>query len=345
MEEPTHSVGALPAVCPGLRRAGNSRRMALPDGAARRVDGGGRAMTRLNLDHIGAFLAVVRAGGVRQAAGVLHLSQPAVTARIHNLEATLARRLFDRGAARMTLTREGEKFLAYAEKFEHLCDLVEREVIAPESLDGWLRIGASETITQCWLPDLVFRLHQTFPRVQVELNVDISTNLRTALIAREIDLALLLGPVSEYSVDNVDLPEFALAWYAGAGTEPPRGDPADYLTRPIITYARNTRPYRELRMLLMERVGPQASIFASSSLSACFRLVEAGLGVAALPVALGRPLEVAGRLRRFDPGWLPSPLRFTASYLGAPRSHLVETAARMACAVAGEYAISNPDHT
>ena len=108
-----------------------------------------------------------------------------------------------------------------------------------------------------------------------------------------IDLALLLGPVSEYSVDNVELPDFALAWYAAAGTEPSEGSAAGYLERPVITYARNTRPYRELKALLLERVGPSAALFPSSSLSACLRLVEAGLGVAALPEALARPLVAA----------------------------------------------------
>lgn len=287
-------------------------------------------MTRLNLEQIRAFLTVVRTGGVRRAAQALNLSQPAVTARLRNLEEGLGRTLFDRGGARMSLTREGELFLGIAEKFEHLADQVERAVIDPEAVGGWLRIGASETITQCWLPDLVARLHHVFPRVQVELNVDISSNLRDALIAREIDLALLLGPVSEFSVDNVDLPDFRLAWYAAATMEPPAGDPAGYLTQPVISYARNTRPFRELKAALMERVGPSAALFPSSSLSACFRLVEAGLGVAALPEAMGRPLVAAGRIRAFDPGWHPSPLHFTASYLGEPRSHLVETAARLA---------------
>lgn len=287
-------------------------------------------MTRLNFEQIRAFLAVVRMGGVRRAAQALHLSQPAVTTRIRKLEEALDRPLFDRAASGMVLTREGELFRGYAEKFEHLAELVEKSVIAPEGVEGWLRVGASETVTQCWLPDFVARLRAVFPKVQVELAVDISSTLRASLLAREIDLAFLLGPVSEYTVDNVALPDFGLAWYAAADRSPPGGDPARYLEEPVISYARHTRPFRELKAELMERVGPRAALFPSSSLSACFRLVEAGLGVAALPEAMGRPLVAAGRIRRFDPGWHPEPLRFTASYLGEPKSHLVEVAAGIA---------------
>lgn len=293
-------------------------------------------MTRLNLDQIRAFLSVVRLGGVKKAAQMLNLTQPAVTSRIQNLEESVSKQLFDRTSSGLRLTKDGELLLKYAEDFERLTELVERNVVDPEGLEGYLRIGASETIAQCWLPDFVTRMHHRFPRLEVEINVDISVNLRKGLIDREIDLAFLLGPVSEYTIDNLDLPEFDLAWYVAYDAEPEAGDPASFLKRPVVTYARNTRPYRELKTMLFERVGPGARMFPSFSLSACFRLVEAGIGVAALPKALGRSYVDEGRIREFDPGWVPSPLHFTASYSGEPKSHMIETAAKIAQNVAVE---------
>ena len=293
-------------------------------------------MTPLNLANLHTFLIVVRTGGVRRAALGLNLTQPAVTARIRNLEDSLNGRLFDREAGGMTLTRQGERLLIHAEKFERLQEMIEKDVIDPEGLERHLRIGVSETIAQCWLPDLVARLHRRFPRLEIEFNVDISLDLRERLMGREIDLAILLGPISEYTVDNIELPGFDLAWYVAA-TAPAETDPRAHLTRPVLTYARNTRPYRELRELLYEHVGPEVSIFPSSSLSACFRLVEADLGIAALPRALGADYVAAGRIREFDPGWVPPPLRFTASWVAEPRSHLIEFAARTAQEVAQAY--------
>ena len=290
-------------------------------------------MSRLNLEQLRTFSAVVRFGGVRRAADALNLTQPAVTARIRNLEDSLQCALFDREGGGMTLTRRGERLLHYAEKFEQLSEMVDRDVIDPEGLSRQLKIGVSETIAQCWLPELIAELHERYPRLGIEFNVDISIDLRAGLLNREIDLAILLGPISEYSVDNVELPGFELAWYVAADAQD-EPEPGAYFTRPVLTYARNTRPYRELKELLFERAGPDVSIFPSSSLSACFRLVEASLGVAALPRALGDEYVRAGRIREFDPGWVPSPLRFTASYLADPKSHLVETAARIALDVA-----------
>jgi DNA-binding transcriptional LysR family regulator len=286
-------------------------------------------MSRLNLEQLRTFVAVVRFGGVGRAADALNLTQPAVTARIRNLEAALHCALFDRVGGGMALTKRGERLLGYARKFEQLTELVERDVIDPEAQERHLRIGVSETIAQCWLPDLIARLHRRYPKLEIEFNVDISLGLREGLLNREIDLAILLGPISEYSVDNIELPGFDLAWYVAAEAAPV-ADPAAHFRSPVLTYARNTRPYRELREMLFERAGPQVAIFPSSSLSACFRLVEAGLGVAALPRALASEPLAAGRIREFDPGWVPSPLRFTASYLAEPKSHLVESAAHLA---------------
>ncbi|WP_420862005.1 LysR family transcriptional regulator [Algirhabdus cladophorae] len=290
----------------------------------------------MTLDQIKTFLAVVRLKGVGKAAAALNLTQPAITVRIKNLEETLDCVLFDRGPDGMILTKRGELLLGFAEQFEFLTQQVEEAVIAPDGIEGHLRLGVSETIAQSWLPDLITRLHGLFPKLKIELNVDISTTLRGNLLNREIDLAILLGPISEYSVNNVVLPGFDLAWYTATT---PAND-ANLMQKPVLTYARNTRPYREVKEMLFERYGPSVSLFPSSSLSACFRLVEAGLGIAVLPRLLGKEFVDTGKIREFDPGWRPSPLEFSASYLGEPRSHMIETAAKIALDVANTFSKS-----
>ena len=271
-------------------------------------------MARITFDQLKTFLYVIRLGGVRKAAHGLSLTQPAITTRIKNLEDALGCELFDRTSNGMKLTKRGELLLAHAEKFEHLSEMVEKDVVDPAGVEGRLRLGVSETIAQCWLPELVTSLHQTYPKLEIEFNVDISVNLREGIMNHEVDLAILLGPISDYTVNNIELPGFDLAWYAAASASPAQPE----LDRPVLTYARNTRPYRELKEMLFERVGPDVSLFPSSSLSACFRLVEADLGVAVLPRVLGQDFVAQGRIREFDPGWVPGPLRFTASYLAIP---------------------------
>lgn len=287
--------------------------------------------SRLNIQQFETFLAVVRCGGIGKAAEQLNLTQPAVTSRIQGLETSVAAKLFERKPNGLKLTKRGEILLTYAEKYMQLSELIERDVVDPLGSERRLRLGVSETIAQSWLPVFIKHLNEEFPKLSVEINVDISTALRNSLLEREIDLAILLGPISEFSVDNIELPEFGLSWYASKDL--PLSE-ARKLKRPIASYAVNTRPYRELKSKLFERVGPQAVIYPSSSLSACFRLVEAGLCVAALPKVLAEEYVKRGSIHEFDPGWVPNALNFTASFLGEPKSHLVETAAKIVLEVA-----------
>ena len=295
-------------------------------------------MPQLKLEQLKAFLTVTRAGSINRAADVLHLTQPAVTSRIKGLEETLGTKLFERTGTGVRPTKQGDLLIGYAEQFRQLAELVEKNVMDPKEVDSLLRLGVSETIAQSWLAEFVSNLHLLYPKVRIEISVDISAHLRESLLTREMDLVILLGPISDYTVDNVELPVFDLAWYRSSA-ERTSEDPVDFEKTPVITYAKRTRPFREMKSELFERFGPQAALFPSSSLASCFRLVELGIGVAALPKAIGKRYVENGRIQEFDPGWLPNPLKFTASFLGEPKSHMLETAAHLARKVAQQRVI------
>lgn len=286
---------------------------------------------RFTLDQLSAFLTIARTGGVRKAAEELNLTQPAITARLKALETTLGVELFDRANA-MALTKSGAALVNYAEQTLQLNDLIQRHVASPEAVERQYRIGVSETIVQSWLPDFIARLRAAYPRLSVEIDVDISRTLRERLLSNAIDLALLMGPVSDYRVENAPLPAYPMAWFRA----PSLVVSAPGAGAPVITFARDTRPYRLLKEALFERYGAGVSLFPSSSLSACFRLVAAGLGVGALPLSLAAPYLAMGEIERFDPGWTPNSLEFTASYL-ATESGIGASAAQIAQDAAASY--------
>lgn len=277
------------------------------------------------LDQIRAFLEVSRAGGVRRAAERLNITQPAVTARLKTLEDMLGTRLFDRTSG-MQLTKEGDALLRYAEQYLELGSLIERDVAGASGFSGIFRLGVSETIVQSWLPEFIRRLRDAYPKLAVEIDVDISRALRDRLLENKIDLALMMGPVSEYRVENVALPSFPLKWFRATGET--RWNPAQGAA--VVTFARDTRPFRTLKQSLLERYGPDVATFPSSSLSACFRLVAAGLGVGALPEILATPYVERGEIEAFDLGWTPDALDFTASYNSGSGSALGRAAALLA---------------
>ncbi len=279
----------------------------------------------MTFDQIRTFLWVARLGGFRKASKRLNLSQPAVSTRIANLEDELRVALFERGPGALVLTKHGSLLLSYAEQMLFVEEEIKQRVANPSEAEGLFRVGASETIAQAWLPAFLTAFSQRYPRVNVDLTVDISLNLRAAILDRRIDLAFLMGPISEFSVENVELPAFDLHWYRSA-----HNDQTDLTRIPVISYARQTRPYRELMADLSHNVGPSVRVFASASLSASLKMIAAGIAVGPYPRALALDLLASGQIVEFDAGIRPRPLEFTASYLSEPRSFLVETSAQIA---------------
>lgn len=286
----------------------------------------------MTFDQIRTFLWVARLGGFRKAAERLHLSQPAVSTRIANLESELRVPLFERGPGELVLTKHGTLLLSYAEQMLFVEEEIKQRVANPSETEGLFRVGASETIAQAWLPEFLKAFSEKYPRVNVDLTVDISLNLRSSLLERRLDLAFLMGPVSEFSVENVALPPFDLHWYRSALNEQ-----TDLSAIPVISYSSKTRPYRELMSELSRRIGPKVRIFASASLSASLKMIAAGIAVGPYPKTLAKDFLESKQVVEFDPGFRPQALEFTASYLSEPRSFLVENSAEIARSVALEW--------
>lgn len=135
--------------------------------------------------------------------------------------------------------------------------------------------------------------------MNVDLTVDISLNLRAAVLERRLDMAFLMGPVSEFTVENVALPPFDLHWYRSAQNEE-----TDLSVIPVISYASQTRPYRELRAELSRRIGPQVRVFTSASLSASLKMIAAGIAVGPYAMALATSWGMSYTLLELGHVWI-----------------------------------------
>ncbi|TMM52832.1 LysR family transcriptional regulator [Sulfitobacter sabulilitoris] len=291
----------------------------------------------MTLEQLRTFFWVARLGGFRKAAEQLHLSQPAVSTRIANLEDELRVPLLDRQSTGLVLTKQGTVLLNYAKQMLFVEEEIKKRVASPAETEGLFRIGASETIAQSWLPEFLKAFNDDYPRINLELTVDISVNLRRSLLDQTLDLAFLMGPVSEFSVGNVALPRFDLHWYKSTAM----GD-VDLTRTPVISYSSKTRPYRELMQDLAHAVGPNVRVYSSASLSASLQMIAAGIAVGPYPRALAVDLLRDGMITEFDPGFTSKPLEFTASYLAEPHSFLSQTSARIAQRVAEAWATHHP---
>lgn len=230
------------------------------------------------------FKLVVDLRSFHGAAKNLRTTQPAVSLRIKQLEAFLGFRLLDRDRRRVALTPEGEEFLFHAERLIRLRGEMIEAVGDPSTVRGIFRLGVSESIVHTWLPTLLKRVAQTYPNLRPEIEVDISPKLLDGLVARDLHLALLLEPVNNPNVRSRRLCSFPVAFIASQNIKFPDRSLAlkDIVEHRIITFARHTKPYAELRAIV-DRAGLDATIWASASLETVVRLALDGDYIAVIP--------------------------------------------------------------
>lgn len=266
------------------------------------------------------FVWVARLGSFRGAATKLHTTQPAISQRIAQLEAEFGVRLLDRETRSVNPTTKGRELLIYAERLLQLRAEMRMAIGAADSIAGTLRLGVSETIVHTWLPRLIERVSVLHPKLSLEIDVDISPNLRDRLVAQEIDLAFLLGPLSNPNIQNRPLCRFPIVFLAS----PKLGLPAGPLTietlaqHPILTFARGTQPYIAVRELFRRSDLPGLRLHASAALSPVVRMAVDGLGIAAVPAEIARQELRAGSLQVLETPFSIPDLVFTASWPHSP---------------------------
>ena len=291
----------------------------------------------MQLKQLETFLWIAELRSFRQVAEQMHATQPAISARIASLENELGAKLFERNTGSVRLTAKGLELLPFVEKAVSLSNQIRERASEGLTLSGVLRLGVSETIVHTWLPKYLSALHEHCPNVDVDLSVDVTTNLRDDLIARKLDLAFLLGPVSEYRIHNDPLSSYPLTWIGSPALRTGRDNRLsmqDLLAFPILSYARNTRPHLEIRNYFREHSDVPARIFASTSISALLRLTVDGIGFSTLPTKVVERELKSGELMEFEFDWCPGNLNFTASYSTEPHNAVAEYAAGLAAEIA-----------
>lgn len=143
------------------------------------------------------FHTVARMLSFTKAADVLHMTQPAVTFQVRQLEEHFNTRLFDRTHNRISLTEAGKQVYGFADRIFELYSEMEgsvRELTG--DISGVLMLGASTTIAEYMLPSLLGDFKKMFPDVVIRLRVANSDGIVSMVEDNEIDLGVVEAPVT-----------------------------------------------------------------------------------------------------------------------------------------------------
>jgi len=290
---------------------------------------------------IETFLWVVTLGSFRGAAQRLNTTQPAISQRIAQLEREMGVKLLNRDHRVASPTTSGRQLMVYAEKLIGLRSEMMAAVGDRSAMRGVMRLGVAETIVHTWLSRLIKSVNTAYPNLSLEIEVDITPNLSARLLAQEIELAFVLGPLSISSVRNRPLCDYPIGFLAspslGLGNGPLTVH--DLAKFPIITFPRKTQPYEIVRSLFNRPDLPPIRLHASASLATVIHMAIEGLGIAVIPTAIVENELADGRLQLLSTDLKISPLTFSASWLASPDTVAVELIADLAGKIAQSRAL------
>lgn len=295
---------------------------------------------KLKLTQIEAFVWVADLGSFRKAAERLSTTQPNISTRISALEQALDVILMERDAGSVRLTSKGVELLDHAREVLRAAENFTTVAGTAALYEGVLKLGVTEMIVHTWLREFLRCLKQGFPNVLVELTVDLSANLKEELFSRSIDLALQSGPFERQTSGWEELGTYDWTWVASPELLVSDSKPvstSDLLQYPILTHARDTRPYEEVASHFRGRQAVPVRLVPSSNLAACLHMTIDGMGIAALPSAMVRDSLANGSLGRIDYEWTPDSLVFRARFDAERSPKFVAEAAALAKEVSERY--------
>src|ERR687885_1569044 len=132
----------------------------------------------MELSQLEFFLKVVEEGSFSKAAARVYRTQPAVSIAVKRLEQEIGAPLFDRSQKTPTLTEAGELVHEYARRILALRDQARAAVAELRSLKrGRVRVGANESTSLYFLPEIILAFRKLHPQVKVEITRQVSERL------------------------------------------------------------------------------------------------------------------------------------------------------------------------
>ncbi|HLI99537.1 MAG TPA: LysR substrate-binding domain-containing protein [Bradyrhizobium sp.] len=234
----------------------------------------------MDLSDLRIFSAVIHEGGVTRAAARLNRVQSNVTTRIRQLEEDLGVALFIRGGKRLHLAPAGQVLRGYAERLLALADEA-RGAVRDAKPRGAFRLGSMESTAAVRLPRLLSEYHRRHPEVTLELRTGNPQILASAILAGELDAALVAEPIADAPFEKVLAFEEELVIVRPAG-HPPIGKKG-VLPRTVLVFEHGCPHRKRLEDWYASRHQMPERTIELTSYHAILGCVVAGMGISLVP--------------------------------------------------------------
>lgn len=249
------------------------------------------SLNLMQVQQLAYFAAVARTRHFTHAAELVGVSQPTLSKQIRVLENSLGSPLFVRTRGQIELTSAGEALLPHAQRILRDLESAQRSVDEVTGLRrGRVRLGATPTLCDWLVPDLLTRFHALHPDIELEVQEAGSRVLTGELGQGRLDLALLIVPLRSDttgetgSIETTSLMRERLVLASPADADMPEViDVAALRDLPLVMF-REGYDLREVTLGACLAAGFEPHLAVEGGeMSAALRFVEAGLGHAVVP--------------------------------------------------------------
>ena len=250
----------------------------------------------MEINQVETFLAVATFGGFHRAAEALHVSQPAVSARIKALEESLGVKLFSRSRGGLIVSDAGRTFRPHAEQLLRTASLARQAVHEHQPASASpLQIAAALSISVYFLPDILKRFQRAHPNVIISIRPGHSKEVLDLVLNEEADIGLARS-LQHPEVETISLRDDPLLLVAHPKRGPAHSQRArleQVATWPLIFYDRGSSDWM-LTHSLFRSAGLVPNVALEvDSIETAKRMVERGLGLSFLPqMAVGREIHL-----------------------------------------------------
>lgn len=174
------------------------------------------------LEHLRIFVAVAEREHVTKAAEALHVTQSAASGAIAMIEARHDIKLFNRVGRRIELTDAGRVFLTEARAVLARAVDAERTLAEFQGLQrGSLRLVASQTIASYWLPPILARFHNRYPKVEVSVALANTERAADTVLSGAAELGFIEGEMDDPALAHWQVATDAMVLVSRHGEVPP----------------------------------------------------------------------------------------------------------------------------
>lgn len=256
-----------------------------------------------NLLNAETLVWIAKTGTFRGAAETMFTTQPAISARMRELEHQLGVPLFEKRGRNLELTPAARRFM---ERVEPLLGAVDRAFSMDDpgeevlGASGTIRLGMGE-ITMTWFSGIMAELRRIMPRVSYEIQMDLAYQLKQQLRQGALDLAIVAGPVEDARFVSYPLGSTKMVWMVSPSLmldEYGQRKSVNQLlaTSPLWCVSRPSE-YSVAAQRILRKYGANLdNICTCNHLVALIELVERGAGIGQLPEIMVADRVFSGKL-------------------------------------------------